>query len=90
MKKEYENRKDAEDAIQEMNGRDFHGSKIRVEFCKGPKRERRQSSRSDYRVIVDNLAYNVSWQDLKDHMKKAGDVLFADIVKDSKGRSKVY
>lgn len=45
--------------------------------------------RTDYRVIVDKLAYNVSWQDLKDHMRKAGDVVYADVIKDSQGRSKV-
>lgn len=33
--------------------------------------------RSDYRVLVTGLPKTASWQDLKDHMRKAGDVTFA-------------
>lgn len=35
-------------------------------------------TRTDYRVIVENLSTRVSWQDLKDFMRSAGDVTFAD------------
>ena len=31
-------------------------------------------------VYVGNLAYTVSWQDLKDHFKSVGDVLHADVM----------
>jgi len=40
------------------------------------------------RVYVGNLDWKVSWQDLKDHMRTAGDVMFADIFQDFHGRSK--
>lgn len=41
------------------------------------------------KLYVGNLSYNVTWQDLKDHMKIAGRVVRADILEDaSSGRSK--
>jgi hypothetical protein len=41
------------------------------------------------RVYVHNLAFEVSWQDLKDHMKAAGPVTRADIILRPDGTSKV-
>jgi len=35
-------------------------------------------TRTEYRVIVENLSSRVSWQDLKDFMRNAGEVTFAD------------
>lgn len=35
--------------------------------------------RSEYRVIITGLPRSASWQDLKDHMRKAGDVIYADV-----------
>jgi len=35
-------------------------------------------TRTNYRVIVENLSSRVSWQDLKDFMRSAGEVCFAD------------
>ena len=32
------------------------------------------------RVFVGNLSYGVAWQDLKDHMKQAGEVIYCDII----------
>eukprot|EP00933_Yihiella_yeosuensis_P029229 TRINITY_DN22893_c2_g1_i2.p1 TRINITY_DN22893_c2_g1~~TRINITY_DN22893_c2_g1_i2.p1 ORF type:complete len:378 (-),score=66.96 TRINITY_DN22893_c2_g1_i2:124-1257(-) len=32
------------------------------------------------RVFVANLAFSATWQDLKDHMRRAGDVLYCDIL----------
>ena len=34
--------------------------------------------RTNYRVIVENLSSRVSWQDLKDLMRRAGDVSYAN------------
>lgn len=31
------------------------------------------------RVYVGNLGWGVAWQDLKDHMRKAGDVVRAEV-----------
>lgn len=39
-------------------------------------------------VYVGNLAYEVTWQDLKDHMRAAGDVVHAEIMAMHDGRSK--
>merc|ERR1712146_460814 len=39
------------------------------------------------RVFVGNLSWDVSWQDLKDHMRKAGDVVHADVLKRRDGKS---
>lgn len=40
------------------------------------------------RVYVGNIDWKVSWQDLKDHMRTVGEVLFADIFEERDGRSK--
>lgn len=34
--------------------------------------------RTPYRVLVENLSSRISWQDLKDYMRKEADVTFAD------------
>ncbi len=34
---------------------------------------------TDYRVIVTGLPPSASWQDLKDHMRKAGDVVYTNV-----------
>ncbi len=39
------------------------------------------------KVLVENLNYKTSWQDLKDHMRGAGTVERADIVIDREGKS---
>ncbi len=38
-----------------------------------------------YQVLVSNLPTSGSWQDLKDHFREAGDVIFADVYKDGTG-----
>ena len=40
------------------------------------------------RVYVGNLSWDVRWQDLKDHMRQAGEVLHAEVICESNGRSK--
>ena len=40
------------------------------------------------RVYVGNLSWQTSWQDLKDHMRDAGDVQYAKVLQDRDGRSK--
>ncbi|KAF9671054.1 hypothetical protein SADUNF_Sadunf12G0006900 [Salix dunnii] len=68
---EFENVRDAEDAIRGRDGYNFDGSRLRVELAHG--------------VIVRGLPSSASWQDLKDHMRKAGDVCFAEVTRDSDG-----
>lgn len=43
------------------------------------------TKRSQFRVLVSGLPASGSWQDLKDHMREAGDVCFADTYKDGTG-----
>jgi RNA recognition motif-containing protein len=40
------------------------------------------------RVYVGNLAWSVTWQALKDHMRKAGEVVFAEVFTERDGRSR--
>ena len=43
-------------------------------------------TRTAYRVVVENLRARVLWQDLKDLMRKAGDVTYADTHKDRRNK----
>uniref|UniRef100_UPI00398EFB2D serine/arginine-rich splicing factor 5-like isoform X2 n=1 Tax=Pristiophorus japonicus TaxID=55135 RepID=UPI00398EFB2D len=40
--------------------------------------------RTEYRIIVENLSSRVSWQDLKDLMRQAGEVTFVDAHRNNK------
>jgi len=89
---EFDDPKDAEDAVYARDGYDYDGYKLRVEFPKGGGGSFRggrgrgpPAKRSQYRVLVTGLPPTGSWQDLKDHMREAGDVAFADVFKDGTG-----
>ncbi|XP_042452519.1 serine/arginine-rich splicing factor SR34B-like isoform X2 [Zingiber officinale] len=98
---EFESSRDAEDAVRGRDGYEFDGQRLRVEVAHGGRGQsfpvgrgsRRgggenkfgASHRSEYRVIVRGLPSSASWQDLKDHMRKAGDVCFAQIYRDGDG-----
>ncbi|XP_017727548.1 PREDICTED: serine/arginine-rich splicing factor 9 [Rhinopithecus bieti] len=86
--------RDAEDAIYGRNGYDYGQCRLRVEFPRtyggrgGWPRGGRNgppTRRSDFRVLVSGLPPSGSWQDLKDHMREAGDVCYADVQKDGVG-----
>lgn len=126
---DFEDPRDAQDAIDDKDGEMYKGNKLRVELPRGGRggfrggfdrdRDRDYDShggggyrgggyrgrggyndfrggggggrgggparRTDNRVIVKNLPPTGSWQDLKDHMREAGDVAFADVYKDGTG-----
>ncbi|XP_057503088.1 serine/arginine-rich splicing factor SR30-like isoform X3 [Actinidia eriantha] len=97
---EFEDYRDAEDAIRGRDGYDFDGHRLRVELAHGGRGSSsvdRYSSysggssrggisrRSDYRVLVTGLPSSASWQDLKDHMRRAGDVCFSQVFRDRDG-----
>jgi len=95
----FEDYRDAEDAIRGRDGYNFDGYRLRVEFSKGDRRDgggrfddRREPARksgggrrTDYGVVVTNLPKGCSWQDLKDFMRKAGDVVYTDVDKYGEG-----
>ncbi|XP_035214316.1 serine/arginine-rich splicing factor 4-like isoform X2 [Stegodyphus dumicola] len=94
---EFDDYRDADDAVYELNGKDLLGERVILEIARGPVRRtggrfgfRRRGSwldkygpptRTEYRLIVENLSSKVSWQDLKDYMRQAGDVTYADAHK---------
>ncbi|KAJ7256465.1 hypothetical protein B0H12DRAFT_509940 [Mycena haematopus] len=91
---EFENAKDAEDAMNQFNGKPFMGQNIVIEFAKEsrPRREPYDGDRSygaprsrrppGIRLIVSGISRDTSWQDLKDFGREAGSVSFADIDRD--------
>ncbi|CAH8462766.1 serine arginine-rich splicing factor, variant 2 [Schistosoma haematobium] len=104
---EFDNEKDADDAVYDLHGRDLRGERLIVEHarlppgtrggsrraggggggggvCSGRDRRYGPPTRTEYRVIVENLSSRVSWQDLKDLMRKAGEVTYADAHKSAK------
>nr|BAH57183.1 AT4G02430 [Arabidopsis thaliana] len=107
---EFEDARDADDAIYGRDGYDFDGHHLRVELAHGGRRsshdargsysgrgrggrgggdgggrERGPSRRSEYRVVVSGLPSSASWQDLKDHMRKGGEVCFSQVFRDGRG-----
>ncbi|XP_030373572.1 serine/arginine-rich splicing factor 1A isoform X2 [Scaptodrosophila lebanonensis] len=102
---EFEDARDADDAVKARDGYDYDGYRLRVEFprgggpgsYRGNRNDRSRdggrggggrgppAKRSQYRVMVTGLPASGSWQDLKDHMREAGDVCFADTYKDGSG-----
>ncbi|XP_048007049.1 serine-arginine protein 55 isoform X2 [Leguminivora glycinivorella] len=119
---EFEDYRDADDAVYELNGKDLLGERVTVERARGmprgsdrwrsrdqppprrpppprPGREARDQSvlharknqddnyrygpptRTEYRLVVENLSSRISWQDLKDYMRQAGEVTYADAHK---------
>ncbi|XP_024083744.1 serine-arginine protein 55 isoform X2 [Cimex lectularius] len=125
---EFDDYRDADDAVYELNGKELLGERIVVEHARGNARrggggggdryggggggggggrsrrggggwykepEFRSSdrygppTRTDYRLIVENLSSRVSWQDLKDYMRQAGEVTYADAHKDRRNEGVV-
>jgi len=95
---EFEDEKDAEDAVHEMHGKKLHGNRIVVELAKGPKKGERRApwvskygapSRTKYVIKVTNLSSRVSWQDLKDLFRKKGEVCYAEAHTERRNEGRV-
>merc|ERR1719394_217096 len=120
---EFDDYRDADDAVYDLHGTEFMGERVTVEHARGTphgrdkdrwgsrgsRRDRSRSrdrdrrdggrpiwldkygppTRTDYRVIVENLSSRVSWQDLKDFMRSAGEVTYADAHKSRKNEGVV-
>uniref|UniRef100_A0A1I8BMC5 RRM domain-containing protein n=1 Tax=Meloidogyne hapla TaxID=6305 RepID=A0A1I8BMC5_MELHA len=97
LKVDFDDPRDAEDAIRGRDGYNFDGYRLRVESPRGngPRGGgggggNRFSGKEPprgrfYRVLVTGLPVSGSWQDLKDHMREAGDVVYADVYRDGTG-----
>ncbi|XP_077155148.1 uncharacterized protein LOC143817539 [Ranitomeya variabilis] len=88
--------REAENAMSGSNGYEFSSRHLRVEFARASRRPGRGygelhwrngslSRRTEYRVFVSELSPSGSLEDLKDHMREAGQVCFADVRKDGPG-----
>ncbi|KAG2175833.1 hypothetical protein INT44_000311 [Umbelopsis vinacea] len=94
---EFRDNRDAEDVVYDFHGKEFLGERLIVEIARGNRRREergggrggRRDDRSQHRLIVNGIAPGTSWQDLKDFMRKAGEVSFADILKDRDGEGLV-
>ncbi|KAK6181377.1 hypothetical protein SNE40_009239 [Patella caerulea] len=128
---EFDDHRDADDAVYELNGKDLCGERVIVNHARGPRGgddynrrggggggggysrgrggrgfgggygDRRGGgggmrndkygppTRTGYRVLVENLSSRVSWQDLKDYMRQAGEVTYADAHKKQKNEGVV-
>jgi len=116
---EFDDYRDADDAVYELNGKELCGERVIIEHARGPSRregggggggrggggyggrdsyrDRRPNwsdkygppTRTEYRLVVENLSSRVSWQDLKDYMRQAGEVTYADAHRDVRGEGVV-
>jgi len=82
---EFDDHRDADDAVYELNGKEILGERVSVEHARGTRRDRSRDryrggdrggrdsrapwldkygppTRTDYRVVVENLSTRVSWQ----------------------------
>jgi len=82
---EFADPRDAARAMDTLNDSELKGRMIFV-------REDRETTGAvaapGTRLYVGNLAWDVAWQDLKDHFKPCGAVVRADVLEGSDGRSK--
>ena len=96
---QFEDIRDAEDAVTERDGYPFEGFNIRVEFPHSSSRGRggrpggyrgsgggRFGNRpKGHQLMVSGLPPTGSWQDLKDHFRHAGNVIYANVYHDGTG-----
>ncbi|KAK9841456.1 hypothetical protein WJX74_006119 [Apatococcus lobatus] len=90
---EFEDPRDAQEAVRGRDGYDYDGYRLRVELSHGarggapaaPPTFRGKGSRSRYRAVIKGLPISASWQDLKDHFRKVVKPSFTNVVRDRGG-----
>jgi len=111
----FDDRRDADDAIFELNGKELLNSRLAVEYAKQSERRddrgggggyRRDSSpprgrgggfssrygrpyNTEFRLLIDNVSSQCSWQDIKDYFRQAGEVTFAKCHRERMGEGVV-
>jgi len=86
---EFEDSRDAEDAVKDLDGAREFGNRLRLEHAKDSKLSSRRRSpprrrgnppgrKTGYRLIVENLSTKTSWQDLKDFFRQAGEITYTN------------
>ena len=100
---EFYSAKDAQEAVLTLNDTELKGRQIFVRedreeqrgagpgahpFGMGGHTFTAGEQAKSRRVYVGNLSWDVAWQDLKDHMREAGEVVHAEIIREHNGRSK--
>jgi len=86
--------------VRGRDGYVFDGYRIRVEFPRSSTRGgssggnsfrggdgygRKFRPKGGHQLLVSGLPPTGSWQDVKDHFREAGDVVYADVYKDGTG-----
>eukprot|EP00903_Cladosiphon_okamuranus_P012206 g11448.t1 len=81
---------EAKNAISQLAGTELMGRPINVREDRGDAVNlgRGVGGAAGAKVYVGNLSWDVQWQDLKDHMRMAGNVKFVDLFQEPGGRSK--
>lgn len=78
----FENSGDAHEAVQQLHGQVVDDQPIVVEHARTSNREGRGGrpiKRLDLRLVVMGIDARISWQDLKDWARQAGDVTFTNV-----------
>ncbi|CBY09430.1 unnamed protein product [Oikopleura dioica] len=108
---DFRKKKDAKEAVKELDGKKLKGARIRLEHSDGPGGSKKkgedydavnfppiggQSSmyerpyRTKYTISVSNLSTRFSWADLKNFMRRAGEVTYTDAhVRSGEGNGEV-
>lgn len=92
---EFEDQRDAEDAIRDMDGRSILGRRVRVQWKNDSSRsgdrgngdrgdgsrgrESRKPTRSEHRVKISGLASGTTWKDLKSLFKEKTEPVYVDL-----------
>ena len=89
---EFDDSRDASDAVRGRDGYDFYGHRLRVELAKGSARgavDRSSRSSRDFRprqtgfrVRVKGLPMSASWQDLKDHFRRVVTPSYTNVIRE--------
>lgn len=92
---DFYNYEDADKAVNKLDGKKLLGNRIPVEHGKGVQKgsSGKQATwttkygtltRTQYKMRVENLSSTITWQDLKDIMRRHGHVTYAEAHKEKK------